>query len=49
MFLFHPGEKMQRFEILAFKKTLYKLKRKFSEMLKDVVCIAKTSYFEPVS
>lgn len=22
MYLFHPGEKMERFEILAFKKTL---------------------------
>lgn len=49
MYLFHPGEKMERFEILAFKKTLSLIKRKFSEMLKDVVCIAKTSYFEPVS
>lgn len=48
MYLFHPGEKMERFEIYSILKDI-KLKRKFSEMLKDVVCIAKTSYFELVS
>lgn len=48
MNLFHPAEKWGDSKYWHLKRH-YKLKRKFREMLKDVVCIAKTSYFELVS